>query len=116
MTGSTLKISYILGGTSQIALGHLRETHHDQSTPNSSSMFYNYKGYFSINLMVLVDADYCFIHVDVGNYDNNGDSGVFKASALGQAFMEGNLHVPAPKELVRYPQGVLSFATLYCGR
>ena len=76
-----------------------------RAPPNSSSMFYNYKGYFSINLMALVDADYCFIYVDVGNYGSNGDSGVFKASAFGQSFMEGNLHVPAPKALPRYPQG-----------
>ena len=76
-----------------------------RAPPNSSSMFYNYKGYFSINLMALVDADYHFIYVDVGNYGSNGDSGVFKASAFGQAFIEGNLHVPAPKALPGYPQG-----------
>ena len=76
-----------------------------RAPPNSSSMFYNYKGYFSMNLMALVDADYRFIYVDVGNYGSNGDSGVFKASAFGQAFMEGNLHIPAPKALPGYPQG-----------
>ena len=76
-----------------------------QTAPNSSSIFYNYKGYFSINLMVLVDADHRFIFVDVGSYGSNGNSGVFKASAFGQAFMQGNLHVPGPKELPGYPQG-----------
>ena len=86
-----------------------------RAPPNSSSMFYNYKGYFSINLMALVDADYRFVYMDVGNYGSNGDSGVFKASAFGQAFTEGNLHVPAPKALPWIPSR-RSFATLYCGR
>ena len=76
-----------------------------KAPPNSSSMFYNYKGYFSINLIALVDADYRFTYVDVGNFGSNGDSGVFKASAFGQAFMEGNLHLPGPRELSGYPQG-----------
>ena len=68
-------------------------------------MFYNYKGYFSINLMSLIDADYHFIFLGVGNYGSNGDRGVFKATAFGQAFMDGNLHVRTPKELLGYPQG-----------
>ena len=55
--------------------------------------------------MALVDADYRFIYVDVGNYGSNGDSGVFKASAFGHVLMEGNLHVPSPKALPGYPQG-----------
>ena len=39
-----------------------------RAPPNSSSMFYNYKGYFSIILMALVDADYRFVFVDIGQY------------------------------------------------
>ena len=33
ITGNTLNIGFVLGGTSPIVLGHLTETHHDQSTP-----------------------------------------------------------------------------------
>ena len=62
--------------------------------PNSHSLFYNYKGFFLIVLMALVDADYRFIYIDVGNYGSNGDSGIFKNSALGEAFTGNLLNIP----------------------
>ena len=55
--------------------------------------------------MALVDADYCFIYIDVGNYGSNGDSSIFKNSALGQAFAGQILNVPPPKRLPGYPEG-----------
>ena len=54
--------------------------------------------------MALVDADYCFIYIDVGNYGSNGDSSIFKNSALGQAFIGQILNVPPPKRLPGYPE------------
>ena len=73
--------------------------------PNSHSLFYNYKGLFSIVLMALVDADYHFIYIDVGNYGSNGDSGIFKNSALGEAFTGNLLNIPRPKRPPGYPKG-----------
>ena len=72
--------------------------------PNSHSLFYNYKGFFSIVLMALVDADYHFIYIDVGNYGSNGDSGIFKNSALGEAFTGKRLNIPGPNRLPGYPE------------
>ena len=76
-----------------------------RTSPNSSSMFYNYKGYFSIILMALVDADNRFVFVDIGQYGSNGDSGVFKGSWFGQNYMNGTLNLPGPKQLPNYPRG-----------
>ena len=76
-----------------------------RAPPNSSSMFYNYKGFFSIILMALVDADYRFVFVDIGHYGSNGDSGVFRGSWFGQNYMNGTLNLPGPKQLPNYPRG-----------
>ena len=51
--------------------------------PNKTgSQFFNYKSYFSIVLMALVDADYNFICVDVGAFGASSDSNVFKQTNL----------------------------------
>ena len=76
-----------------------------KAPPNSNSLFHNYKGFFSIVLMALVDADYRFIYIDVGDFGSNGDGGIFKNCPLGINFMEGTLDVPPPKRLPGWPEG-----------
>lgn len=65
---------------------------------NTGSLFYNYKGYFSIVLLAIVDANYKFTVVDVGSYGKEGDAGIFNKSELGHVVQNGNIF-PAPEYL-----------------
>ncbi|KAF0761526.1 protein ANTAGONIST OF LIKE HETEROCHROMATIN PROTEIN 1-like [Aphis craccivora] len=47
---------------------------------NSSSLFFNYKNYFSVVLLDMMDANYKFIAIDVGSFGREGDSGIFLKS------------------------------------
>lgn len=46
-----------------------------KSPANSTSVFFNYKDFFSVILMAVVDASYKFIGIDVGSYGREGDAG-----------------------------------------
>lgn len=62
----------------------------------SGSMYYNYKGFFSIVLLALTDANYKFIMVDIGAYGKDNDAGVFDACTLKQAIEHQKLQIPEP--------------------
>ena len=49
--------------------------------------------------MALVDANYKFITVDVGDYGSNADGAVFRKSAFGQRFLDNDMDVPPPKTI-----------------
>lgn len=70
-----------------------------RSPADSGSMFYNYKGYFSIVLQALVDAHYRFVNIDVGGFGKQSDGGTFKASALYKALQGRTLHLPEDNDL-----------------
>ncbi|KAL4111794.1 hypothetical protein QTP88_015681 [Uroleucon formosanum] len=62
-----------------------------RSLHNTGSFFFNYKDYFSIVLLAMVDAKYKFIAVDIGSFGREGDSGIFLKSNMeenGRAFKE----------------------------
>ena len=67
--------------------------------PKSGSVYYNYKHFFSIVLMALVDANYKFIYINVGATGAGSDGGVFQDTYLRQLIEEGNLGLP-PEELL----------------
>ena len=62
-------------------------------------MFYNYKGYFSIILLALVDAEYKFLWCNIGGPGSASDAGVFNASHLCSALEEERLLFPNPQPL-----------------
>ena len=66
---------------------------------HSGSDFYNYKGFYSIVLMALVDYDYKFLAIDVGVQGRISDGGVFKNSALYRALENNTLQLPSPRPL-----------------
>jgi len=65
----------------------------------SGSLYYNYKGFFSIVLMGLVDADYKFLWAQVGTPGSASDAGVFNHSNLEPALRTGTLGLPDPEPL-----------------
>ena len=79
-----------------------------QAPPDSGSLFHNYKGYFSLVLLALVDHQYKFTFIDVGEYGSNSDSSIFRSSNFGTRYLQGDLDVPPPKALPNFPnQGTL---------
>ena len=75
--------------------------------PNTGSLYFNYKNYFSIVLMAVVDAGYRFIMVDIGNYGSNSDTGIWKHSVIGQRHINDDLGLPQRKLLPGYPEAGL---------
>ena len=49
---------------------------------NAGSLYYNYKGFHSIVLLALVDADYQFTWVDVGSNGSASDAQIFNQTEL----------------------------------
>lgn len=67
--------------------------------PKSGSEFINYKGYFSIVLMAVSDADGCFLTIDVGEYGRNSDGRALKERNFGKRLVNGTLDLPEPSPL-----------------
>jgi len=66
---------------------------------DSGSLYYNYKGFFSLILLAVVDADYKFLWADVGANGSASDCAVFNGSTLGAALTNNTLGLPPPEPL-----------------
>ncbi|KAI8490618.1 Coagulation factor 5/8 C-terminal domain, discoidin domain [Branchiostoma belcheri] len=49
---------------------------------NSGSEFYNYKGFYSVILFAMVDADYKFTHIDVSGNGSSSDAQIYNETKL----------------------------------
>lgn len=70
-----------------------------QAPKHSGSDYFNYKKGFSLVLLAVCDAKYCFTMVDIGAQGSSHDSTVFKESKFGKAILNGSLDIPLPKNL-----------------
>ncbi|XP_062584031.1 putative nuclease HARBI1 [Saccostrea cucullata] len=65
----------------------------------SGTLYYNYKGFFSIILLALVDADYKFIWADVGTQGSSSDAQIFNHGPLRNGLENDTLGLPDPEPL-----------------
>lgn len=65
----------------------------------TGSLYFNYKGTFSVVLLALVDANYKFVCIDIGSYGRNSDGGIFAHSSLGRALSAEQLKLPPDSPL-----------------
>lgn len=63
---------------------------------NSGSLCYNYKSFFSVVLLAIVDGRLRFNAIDVGAYGREGDAGIFMRSNMGRAIAAGQFGIPEP--------------------
>lgn len=66
--------------------------------PHSGAMYYNYKGFYSIVLMALVNSEYKFIWLDVGQQGRISDGGVFDWTSFGNDLKSNKLNFPAKSD------------------
>jgi hypothetical protein len=65
----------------------------------SGSLYYNYKGYFSMVLLALVDADYKFVWVEVGANGACSDAQLYNDCQLKRRLDGNNLGLPDSQNL-----------------
>lgn len=65
----------------------------------SGSNFYNYKTFYSIVLLAVVDSDYRFLAIDVGAYGKDSDSNIFNNWTFAKMLKQNQLNIPGLTEL-----------------
>ena len=88
----TLNFSYAVGA---IDAKHTRIQYPQQS----GTLFHNYKGFFSFELLTICDACFYFSLVDIGQYGSNNDAGVLANSSIGQKVEAGKMNISPPRHL-----------------
>ena len=92
------------------ALGALDGKHVALKKPkNTGALYHNYKGFFSIVMLALVDGQYKFRWVDVGTEGSCSDGQIFNASQLKRRIEDGRIGFPDPAPITQGGPDVPSF-------
>ena len=70
-----------------------------KAPPRSGSAYINYKGFFSIVLLAVTDANGLFVTIDVGELGRNSDGRALKSSNFRKALFKNKLNIPEPAAL-----------------
>lgn len=66
----------------------------------SGSYYFNYKGFYSVVLFAIVNANYEFIYVHCGSNGRVSDGGVLQNTDFGELLEEKKLNIPFPTSFV----------------
>ena len=84
------------------ALGALDGKHVALKKPkNSGALYHNYKGFFSIVMLALVDGQYKFRWVDVGTAGSCSDAQIFNTCHLKRKIDDGSIGFPDPAPITQ---------------
>ena len=68
---------------------------------NTGALYHNYKGFFSIVTLALVDGQYKFRWVDVATEGSCSDGQIFNASQLKRKIEDGRIGFPDPAPITQ---------------
>ena len=66
----------------------------------SGSLFYNYKNYFSVVLLAIVDTNYKFIYIDAGAFGKDSDRSIFERTDFCKKLENNELNIPKGQPLL----------------
>lgn len=75
---------------------------------NSGSVYYNYKGFFSIPLLALVDAGYKFLWAELGGFGSMSDAQIFLETDLRDALETNDANRPPACPLTEDPEDTVN--------
>lgn len=76
---------------------------------DSGSYYYNYKGFYSVVLFAVVNANYEFIYVHCGSNGRVSDGGILQDTDFGDLLDERKLNIPSPSSFPTYRNICLPF-------
>lgn len=72
-----------------------------EKPPGSGSLFYNYKGFFSVVLFAVVNANYEFMYIQTGTNGSVHDGAILNSTAFYQKLIADDLNLPPQSPLPR---------------